>query len=624
ANEAIFKNNVYGIYMEPYSFSHTLSSMKNSEFITDVLFEKTNVKFPKAHIYLKGVKELYIYGNNFKNTIPYSPFQTLEQINPYYIECRGTGIQTTESHFSTSPITLGTSLTGTGNTFTGLYYGIHASGQKDAPVDIRYNVFDNNFRGVYVANGNGSRVIFNEINTSTEEGQLEMILFPFPNNGTPNSTVRYGAYLNSCTNFKFEENTIKYGTAGMYIYNTGEASGQKIYRNDFGITSFTSTLGTIVVGKNSDYITGNSNTGNVGLQINCNKYIKTDNAITVLNGNMRKTQGSSTNPVLNKFHKAPYSNGMEFKVQINTSTLPMWDFSKYDLGTYTYYQHLNSTNPAVQYNYQLTPGKYTAGKVSPYQTSVPITSLTCLSTFALDPGTGVIIPLMGAIGDFGDNLSDLEIEYSRIVDKGNEELMTSTAENMNNQNYVTSYQQLSNSGYLSDNVYSAIIENTKAPVAAKAAVLINNSPMPETSKQELESSTMDLGLKSLVMEYQDGVNSREQLEYQISDIKQEIASLEIDMISSVFYNEESQEDKNTLINYFASKTDGNYNDKLNAYKLQLSSNDYVSARASLQELRTLAIEIDEELAEEIERYCDINTIYLNSLKDNLIDTAVLT
>ncbi|MDR2009046.1 MAG: hypothetical protein LBQ22_01010, partial [Bacteroidales bacterium] len=615
----MFRNNVYGIYFDSYRNSHSLSSVKNTDFITDKIFDNS-ANYPLAHIYLKEVSGVIIYRNRFKNTVSYNPGVI------YYVEYRGMGIRSLNSSFAARGLLGKDQTIGDGNTYEGLYYGIYSTGDGSSVVDIRFSTFTDNFRGIYLSGTNGSIMAFNTITTTIANPAIKSMGIPV--DGSPLYDTKYGAYFSACTNYKIESNTMNRGTAGLYVNNTG-ASGNEVYKNNFGDNTYTLTAGTIVIGKNSNFIQNDPvNNGNLGLQVRCNKYNKNNNAITVLNGNMRRNQGDAGGAADklagNQFHKAPYDNTREFKVQYYPG------YSGFNLGIYNYNQHDDSNAPANDlYMRELTDGKYTASRITTITVrgATFVETTSCKTTFptglviADPPIGGIIKSSIENITGLGSDLEDLESDYSVIVDKGDEMLMTTTAEAMNTQNYVESYRTLSNSGYLSDDVYSAVIDNTTAPGAAKAAVLINNSPLPENSVSELETSGMDSDLKNLVMEYQDGINAREKLEYQIWDIKQEISLAEADMVRKVVGGETGE--RQELIAYFSGKADKTYNTYLDIYNLQVNMQDYISAGSTLQQLSTYSATLPPELSVEVDNYCSVNNIYLNSLNDGLIDTSLL-
>ena len=203
-------------------------------------------------------------------------------------------------------------------------YSIHYTKLYDS-------IFKNNFRGVHLQGTDGARVLFNYISTTNEPQYFTMVGYSL--NGTPNTDVSYGAYLNSAKNTKFEENTILNGKAGAYVYNLGN-DGSQYYNNNFGLNPDVNAAdynlpqgmraATVVVGQNSDFVYQSSEfPGLNGLQVRCNDYTENNFAISVVNGNMRKNQGAyngQTDQLAgNQFHKT-FINGMEFKAQEQNSS----------------------------------------------------------------------------------------------------------------------------------------------------------------------------------------------------------------------------------------------------------------------------------------------------------------
>ncbi|MDL2262224.1 T9SS type A sorting domain-containing protein [Bacteroidales bacterium OttesenSCG-928-I21] len=604
-----------------------MSSVRNSTFIADSLFVSGS-HYLRSHIHLQSVRGISIYNNQFKNIA----HPTLTLVEPYL---RGTGISANYSSFIAHGLTMYDSETGLGNNFEGLYYGIKASGNGTGTISIRYNTFTDNYRGIYMSSINAPLVAFNNITTSVEFYPAQVGEPFYTNQGLPSSMgVKYGAYLKSCSNFKFEKNTIQKGDAGLYIYNIGNAEGHEIFRNQFGDENKGIRAANVIIGKNSNFVQNLPGyTGDEGLQVRCNKYISNTNAISILNGNMRKNQGENSDETDklagNQFHKT-LENAREFTVEISNN------FSHFDLGTnvkYNYFQHDDSeASPSDLFYRELRSvenNKVNASTVRGVTFDEP---LSCPSSFSSGTGAGsssgnlaaVLAGRTVIISDQNEKHEELVSEYSKTVDKGDTGAMLKTAETMDDANYDKAYDILANSGYLSDKVYLAVIGNEKAPEAAKAAILIKNSPLPEKIVPELENSTMSKAMKDMVMKYQEGINSREILEYQMSDIKQEIARIELDMVSMLMnVGEFKDEYADSLINYFADKKQKSFESYRNIYNLQIEKGDTSAAQKTLSELMIYASTLESGMRNEINNYCDISSIYLNSIDNGIIDTAVL-
>ena len=92
------------------------------------------------------------------------------------------------SSFTITPITFllnpSTSPLNSKNYFKGLYYAVSAKGQKTYAPKIHHSDFENNFRGVYMRDINGARLLFNKFETTQENLSFEIIGIPL-NAGLP-------------------------------------------------------------------------------------------------------------------------------------------------------------------------------------------------------------------------------------------------------------------------------------------------------------------------------------------------------------------------------------------------------------------------------------------------------
>lgn len=618
------KNCEYGIYLDSYDYAHYYTSIKTSTFVTDKIFAPYTL-YPKAHIYMNRVSGISINGNTFKNTLGTGyhlifPDNTSWASVPYYTSMLGMGIKSVNSSYTVTSI-YGIdgmlAIIGAVNTFENLYYAIHASGQKNTIIGIYYNNFINNFKGIYLRETSGARMLFNNIKTSNSKPFFDKLLFPF--DGTPSEDVSYAAYINTSTGYVFEENKLSHGNVGLYVFNTGNATGHKIYRNTIDTTT---TAGIIIVGKNSNYtqnVIGAD--GSTGLEILCNKYNGTTNAISVLNGNMRKIQGFNNVIAGNRFSISP-ANTRDFKVQIQTAPGRVGDlnYSHLDLGIYNYYEP--NIDIATSTNYRL---KFDPNKISGTQSSninvFYVEDNHCPNNWKPVPDD-IAIEYPRDIIMLKVNLDGMKSEYDEIVDKGNTGYMINTAETMNYTNYTSSCQVLSNDGYLSNSVVVAMIDNNSAPDAAIAAVLIENSPLPEATLDNLENSELNEDLKDIIFTYQEGQNSREAMEYKIAGIKQEIAYLELDLLNNALEgdNDDTKED---AISYFENEKNNSYTAHMNLYSLYLADNNNSAAQNVISQLNAYSVNLPDDIREEVQEYCHINNIYLNSIKNEEIDKDYL-
>jgi len=509
-----------------------------------------------------------------------------------------------------------------------LYYGIIAKGQKTYAPRIYHNDFTNNFRGVYMQDVNGARLLFNDFETTEQFLDFDMIGIPI-HAGLPATNVSYAAYIANCNNFKIEENNIKNGEAGLYVYNTGEAAGLEVYKNSFGEQpssgDFDMKAGTIVVGKNSDYVHGDDeNYGLDGLQTRCNTYTSTENAMSVINGNMRKNQGAQngqTDELAGNQFNGTYRPAMDFKVQIQTGTSQLWNFSQFDLGSYNYWQHEN--DEALDYYTELD--NYTEIKVDPHtQDNIFHTDISCLSNY---PGPVIIDSEfeLSRISTFRNTMTDKENQYNDLVDRGDTEYLINLTESMSNRNFNSIFPMLCNDGYLSNEVFETILDNRSTNRPRIASILIENSPLPENIMELVENSDyLQNGHKKQIRRVQSGTSPRLEFEYEIADIKQEISKIESNLVNHAIENDSVPEVRETVLNYLINDAEENSTNYINRFNLQLAQTEFTEAQNTLDNLRIYASGLqNEDITSEIQRFCDVHDIYISILKDTVYNNALL-
>ncbi len=358
---------------------------------------------------------------------------------------------------------------------------------------------------------------------------------------------------------------------------------------------------------------------------NSNTYSSTKNAISVINGNMRKNQGASADNAQNhelagnQFHKT-YMPNMDFKVQFQTGPLTLGDFSHYDLGTYNYYQHQNNDN----LDYYTRLENYTETKIDAHTRYVYFSDNFCHTNYS---GPVIIdVDEEISLSSFhGNELESKEAEYHDIVDRGNTAYLISLAENMNTPNFLTAYPILCNDGYLSDAVFEAIVNNHTAPRPKIAAILIQNSPLPDNILKMANNSTyLKNGHKKQIRKVQSGTNPRLLLEYEMADIKQEISRIESNMTNHAINNDTGPSVREKVIDYFANIAETNTENFINRFDLQMAKAEHTEAENTLSALRNYAANLqDDSIAMEIQQYCDVNDVYLSAIQDSIFDKTVL-
>ncbi|MEA3447632.1 MAG: T9SS type A sorting domain-containing protein [Bacteroidota bacterium] len=188
---------------------------------------------------------------------------------------------------------------------------------------------------------------------------------------------------------------------------------------------------------------------------------------------------------------------------------------------------------------------------------------------------------------------------------------------MDSPNFQTTYPILCNNGYLSDAVFEAIVNNHKAPRPKIAAILIQNSPLPDDILKMANNSTyLKNGHKKQIRKVQAGTNPRLLLEYEMADIKQEIASIESKMLIHAINNDSVPAYREDVMNYFSHTADVNIENYMNRFNLHMAKNDYAEARNILDALRKHALNLnDDSISLEVQRYCDVHDMLISVLKN---------
>lgn len=598
ANNSEFRNNLYDLYFDKYqNYKHTKTVIRGNKFLTlDGGLNNPNY-YPQAHIYMNQVDGISIRSNTFRN----------ENMDAD-ISKWGTGIYSYSSGYSVSPrvfnINNGEVPAEPKNTFENLFYGINAKDRGTTAPSIKHNVFTGNFRGVYVNNADGSRVLFNNFTGIYDRIYPWQVVFtrainrPIAIHYLDSYSEPYSVYINNSKASYCEENTIKRCEIGAYMSNSGDGIPSRMYRNKFGRQpevgrSSDIDGATMILGTNSDSRT-QSVPGYNGLEVRCNEYIGTGSAIDV-KGNMRLSQGSSNKTAGNKFHSI-FVNGMEFNAP-NTRV------------NYIYYQSSNNQDD-TEFHTELTAERFVNADPLIINDDG---STSCKSNYSKPI---IFDDHLERIDFQGKEVARLKSTYDSIVDRGNTDAMLVQASSVSLFNMVIPFVALCNDGYLSDTVFSTLLANNNSPSAFTAAVLIANSPLPQSVRKMVEDSDLPSIYKSLIGYCQTGTNSRDRLQSSIDDGKQEIAILESEMFHEAINNDTITAVKDTVLTYLRNKSNYTYNDAISEYKLQLSKKDYVAVRDALKNIYGMTSGMDSDLRDELTTFYSINNIYVDYLTAN--------
>jgi len=613
-----FNNNEYDIYIHKYQYPYavrTTSIIVGNLFSTTRLLNNSTV-FPVAHICMENVKGVTIRLNSFQNTLPHNyqyavlPLRDDSLNRPvsgtYYTSNRGIGIKSNLSSFTTN------TATGDTNIFSGLYYGIYANGQKqNNPISLYGNKMTDNFRGIYMADIAGVNVKYNKISVS--DGPFSFISnYMQPNNNAlPAGNVPYGMYLNGCSSYSVQYDTITKGTTGMYIRNSGEVALQ-IKNCVFGESSSTGSTNAIIVsGTNSNYATGN---GSTGLQILCNDFTGNTNDIGVINGNMSKEQGfANANdylPTGNQFNIAVPST-MEFRTQFQNNFLG--NYTSFDIGPYTYYQHDDGYNNIQNgFDRELEQGRYTEAVLNGRGGVIPNTKENngYVQSYCQSRNSSCA-ELITEINSYDDNLGKLETDYANRLDGGcTQSLLADINTNSNSATYNLG-------GFMSDECFYAILDAIEDNPSYYVSILIENSPLPEYIYQIAMSKNIPEIYKNTLALYQIGENSRVVAEREMSALRQSISYNESMLMNQALNNDSVPSERQMVIAYFGDKN--TLQSKINVYKLNCANENYTAALANLSDIGSNASTDNYEIS----TFCELNRLYIG-LMTNLPRTSLDT
>lgn len=598
ANNSEFRNNQCDLYFDEYRNKHTQTVVRGNTFITLDGGLNDHTIHPQNHIHMNTVNGIAIKSNTFRN----------ENFD-VDISKWGTGIYSYSSGYVVSPRVLsgsnGEVPVEPKNFFENLYYGVKASGKGTTAPSIKHNVFTGNFRGVYINSADASRVLYNNFTGIYDRIYIQPLSVVYSRAINIPSILPYlerydkpySVYFNNSESVYCEENNIVRCEVGAYINNSGDGIS-RMYRNNFGRQpegdrSTDMEGGTMVLRINSDSDLA-AQPGKTGLQVRCNGYTATGSAIDV-SGNMRLNQGTNDDrkvePAGNQFHTS-LANGMEFNAP-NTSE------------DYNYYQTLNNT-ANTGFHTELVDNRCSG--VEAHNIYIEVSNL-CRSNYGLHIIYNDHILRIDTVKLV---VGRLKFTYDSIVDRGNTNMMLAQIASVSLFNMSGPLNTLSNGGYLSDTVFSALLASN-APAAFKSAVLVANSPLPRKIRTMVENSNLSSTYKQIIAALQIGTSARERLQYKIDGGYQEIAMLESEIFHEAVNNDTVTAVRDTAIGYFHGKIDYTYKDLIYVYKLQLSKQDYSSARGTLKDIYGMTTGMELDLRYKVTTFCSVNEIYVDFL-----------
>jgi hypothetical protein len=588
-----FINNKCSLYFYAYTNpsipTFNESSISGADFyITGPL---NNAQTPLYFAYLSSVKDIEFYNCTFTNSSD----------NSIRANYRSKGIHAASSTPDVSS-----------TTFNGLYYGVYCSGGTPK---IYNSTFENNFRGIYT--GNSTNV---DINNNTFDGAYtflgvkgEYIPNPPPYIYEPYSVYIAGDGVNN-TVYKFEDNVIENGKIGSLFYNTGPNAVQAKRNSYSNITGATNACAAVTIGKNSDFVY-NSGTqfGEQGLEFRCNTFNSNAYSLSIIDGNMRKYQGEQGASQGSDYAGNAFNHvGTNIHRDFYVDTVVV---SSLNIGQYTYYSHSDTAHMIV---------KFTNSKVNEAGKAYSFDSIHCATSGG---GGGIILGMSVSQGTEIVEQTDTEImlkefELEEVTDDGNTYLLLSQAETMNSNNSVAVAEEISDlDGYISDEVAITYMQNVNGNQFAKANALLENSPLPLSVRDEIDNMDMNPTLKHIVKTQQNGVNNRDKKQSEIAELKQHRGLVINEMVYSAIYNDSLLVEIQELEQFLLS--DNNLQSKMHLVNLYRSKNDKTNAHATLNEIKLMLKDMDNENLSEIEDYIDLQNIIIDVESQSLsIEDAI--
>lgn len=620
AEEATFRDNEYDIEMLPYQDNIIVppfawpnqSRFKKCIFITDAMLYEYS--YPSAHIRLDGIHGLQIFASEFKNDVGFEKW-TVNKL--------GTGILSFNSTFSLNqlcsiPINPCPEEYLIPCRFEGLNFGVRAfNWLNNNCLSINKVNFVNNVVGIYFSCVNYAEITRNVFHcvSNIEEDY--------------NGNYIGGIYLDGCTGYKVEENSILGplnnlylngdASIGIYIRNSGE-NNNEIYNN---------TIRNQHIAIQAEGINKGERTG---LCLKCNKLIENANDFVVtpdqriqsLSWGIKELQGSFENlpdaPAGNEFREFTADGDN------NNGYLKNWNY--YNDGDHVLYIH--HTSPPYKYR----PGDnnyYNDHTFRRWRITIDYEeNLSCPSHIQdpiykdlYDPRHSM--ETAGVQADFYQTLLDT------LVDGGNTYSL--------NQDVLTGFpdealelrQRLMNeSPYLSDTVIkSAIYKENVLPNAMIRDIMVLN---PQTAKSDEFVNLLDYRMVPMsdtmmgeIMQGQNILGYKEILESHLS-----------------YWNEKKAYARNDLIRLWLSDTTLNYpydslislyqdeneiDSKYNLASCLINKNQINQAIATLQQIPTefQLTQENEEIYEDYLAYYNIlKKMYDSSLNVHELDSISIT
>jgi hypothetical protein len=518
STNSTFKNNWKDVAFLSYTFPND-SRFTETEFITTQTLK--NGVDPGWHVTMYDVNGVIFEGCEFRNTVP--------QASNFH---KGSGIKSIDSKFSLTGLCVSSPCQNIiHSSINNLDFGVDATGSNlNQAVDVSFVNFTNVIRGIQLTGTRNSRVIENNI-------QL--------NNSLNLNDEVVGIHLISCEKHEVENNMIDSQNGivtswGIIIDNSNLGGISKatnlVYRNElhnltYGITTFNENAALATNNGVSTVVPG------TGLVFKCNRFYNGDISDITAIGAVAINQG-----ICNSLLHDPSNNVFS---ENPTSQADIWYMSNnYNMRYFYDY----SSNPAFRtepmsnlYNAANTD-LFACDNIFKYSESCPSNNYELLTTTLI-------------------NLKDnyiTEIEhYTDSIDGGDQSFLLQA---INVEDPTVVYALLTPlQGRLSDEVLISLInEVPRIPYGVANDILVQNSPLSEKVKLELESSSFPSYYKVQLLSVS-GLSPFDQLISELAFYKHEVSLMDnelynriiqdttiinkLDTITNVILNDLSEEEK---------------------------------------------------------------------------------
>jgi hypothetical protein len=518
STNSTFKNNWKDVAFLSYTFPND-SRFTETEFITTQSLK--NGINPGWHVTMYDVNGVIFEGCEFRNTVP--------QASNFH---KGSGIKSIDSKFSLTGLCVSSPCQNIiHSSINNLDFGVDATGSNlNQAVDVSFVNFANVIRGIQLTGTRNSRVIENNI-------QL--------NNSLNLNDEVVGIHLISCEKHEVENNMIDSQNGivtswGIIIDNSNLGGISKatnlVYRNElhnltYGITTFNENAALATNNGASTVVPG------TGLVFKCNRFYNGDISDITALGAVAINQGICNSllhdPSNNVFSENPTSQADIWYMPNNYNMRYFYDYS---------------SNPAFRtepmsnlYNAANTD-LFACDNIFKYSESCPSNNYELLTTTLI-------------------NLKDnyiTEIEhYTDSIDGGDQSFLLQA---IDVEDPTVVYALLTPlQGRLSDEVLISLInEVPRIPYGVANDILVQNSPLSEKVKLELETSTFPSYYKVQLLSVS-GLSPFDQLISERAFYKHEVSLMDnelynriiqdttiinkLDTITNVILNDLSEEEK---------------------------------------------------------------------------------